>query len=68
MAMEHLLAYFQQNYGSRTKLAARLKITPSAITQWRAVPPEHVLDVEDMTGISRHLLRPDVFGAAEAAA
>lgn len=29
----------------------------------RNVPAERVLDIETKTGVSRHLLRPDVFGA-----
>lgn len=33
-----------------------------AITMWVVVPPEHVLAVEKATGVSRHELRPDVFG------
>ncbi|WP_223485296.1 YdaS family helix-turn-helix protein [Stenotrophomonas indicatrix] len=28
----------------------------------RRVPAEHVLAIEAATGVSRHLLRPDVFG------
>ncbi len=31
----------------------------------RRVPAERVLDIEKVTGISRHDLRPDVFGPAE---
>lgn len=40
-------------------------VTPQAVSQWKKVPADRVLDVERITGISRHLLRPDVFGAAE---
>lgn len=28
------------------------------------VPAEHVLAIESATGVSRHLLRPDVFGSS----
>lgn len=45
-----------------SSLARSLCITPQAVNQWFVVPPERVLDVERLTGISRHLLRPDVFG------
>lgn len=65
--MEHLHSFFQSSYGSRSKLATALGITPGAITQWKAVPAEHVLKVEEFTGVSRYLLRPDVFGKEEAA-
>lgn len=33
----------------------------------RRVPAERVLEIESMTGVSRHELRPDVFGPLEAA-
>lgn len=39
-------------------------ITPQAISQWKKVPAERVLDVERAIGISRHDLRPDIFGPA----
>lgn len=32
----------------------------------RRIPAERVLDIEAFTGISRHDLRPDVFGEAPA--
>jgi DNA-binding transcriptional regulator YdaS (Cro superfamily) len=31
---------------------------------WTAVPAERVLEIERLTGVSRHELRPDVFGPA----
>lgn len=39
-------------------------ITPQAVSQWGKVPPDRVLDVERVTGVSRHELRPDIFGPA----
>jgi DNA-binding transcriptional regulator YdaS (Cro superfamily) len=38
------------------------RITSQAVSQWRVVPPEKVLKVEKITGVSRYELRPDVFG------
>ncbi len=50
-------------------IARLLGVTPQAVNQWvsgnRPVPPRHVLAIEAATGVSRHKLRPDVFGAAE---
>lgn len=43
-------------------------LTSQAVSQWKKVPAERVLDVERITGISRHDLRPDVFGREESAA
>ena len=39
-------------------------ITPQAVGQWRIVPPTRVLMVERITGVSRHDLRPDIYGPA----
>ena len=38
-------------------------ISSQAISQWKRIPGDRVLDVERITGISRHVLRPDIFGA-----
>jgi DNA-binding transcriptional regulator YdaS (Cro superfamily) len=51
----------------RADLAKQLGVTVGAVWQWRQVPAARVLDVERITGISRHELRPDVFGKSEAA-
>lgn len=55
--------------GGPTKAAAALGIeNPSVIANWRTrgrVPAERTLDIERITGISRHELRPDVFGQPE---
>ncbi|HEX5933477.1 MAG TPA: Cro/CI family transcriptional regulator [Pseudorhizobium sp.] len=54
--------------GSASELARRLRVTPAAVLQWRKVPAERVLEVERITGVSRHDLRPDVFGPIPEAA
>jgi DNA-binding transcriptional regulator YdaS (Cro superfamily) len=36
-------------------------ISPQAVSQWKRVPSERVLDVERVTGISRSELRPDLY-------
>lgn len=54
---------FRGNEVVRLHLARSLGITHGAISQWDQVPAERVLDVERITGISRHELRPDIFGA-----
>lgn len=46
-----------------SKLAKSLGVTPSAISQWRHVPPDRVLAVEAVTGIPRDVLRPDLYVA-----
>ena len=52
-----------RNVGSRELVAKRLGITRQAIDQWRgAVPPRHVLAIEEMSGFTRYELRPDIYG------
>jgi DNA-binding transcriptional regulator YdaS (Cro superfamily) len=48
--------------GSMTALAEQLGITPQAVARWRNVPAGRCLEVERLTGISRHHLRPDIYG------
>jgi len=49
------------------RLSDALGIKPQAISQWKQVPADRVLQVEALTGLSRHELRPDVFGPKKAA-
>lgn len=61
--MEKFCDQAKENAGGPAALAKALGgVTPQAVSQWRKVPAERVLDVERLTGISRHHLRPDVFG------
>lgn len=56
--------------GGLTKAAAVLNLSsPSVIANWRTrgqVPARRAIQVESLTGISRHKLCPDVFGEAPA--
>lgn len=52
------------NVGTASELARQLGISPSAVLQWDEVPVRRVLDVERVTGVSRHQLRPDIYGPA----
>lgn len=53
--------------GTGDKLASDLGITPQALSQWDRVPPLRVLEVERITGVPRHELRPDIYPAPERA-
>jgi DNA-binding transcriptional regulator YdaS (Cro superfamily) len=51
------------SYG-QSKLAFDLGIKPQAVQQWCAtgsIPAERALQIEAVTGISRHDLRPDIY-------
>lgn len=51
----------------RIDLAKALGVDKSLVTRWvqGRVPAERVADVERVTGIPRHELRPDIFGSAQ---
>ncbi|OCJ38155.1 Cro/CI family transcriptional regulator [Agrobacterium tumefaciens] len=51
--------------GGASAIARAIGVTPQAVAQWKAIPPEHVLKLEKAFGVSRYVQRPDVFGLAE---
>lgn len=59
-----------EQLGGATKAAEALGVSgPNVVLNWRkrdSVPADKVIAVEAATGISRHDLRPDVFGPAPA--
>ena len=66
----HLNEYFKtQPYGQKAELARRLGITKqwmSEILSGRQAPTAMMaVEIERATGVSRKLLRPDVFGDVE---
>jgi DNA-binding transcriptional regulator YdaS (Cro superfamily) len=53
-----------QSAGSQDKLALEIGVTQQAIAWWLRhgrLPAERVLEVERVTGVSRHDLRPDIY-------
>jgi len=61
--MEDALTRAKKLAGGAGGLADALgNITPQAVSQWTKVPANRVLDVERITGVSRHDLRPDIYG------
>ena len=57
--------------GGARQIAKELDVTTQAVYQWKRIPAEHVLKIEGMLSrvgvwaddkISRHELRPDIFG------
>ena len=47
--------------GGVTELARRIDIAQPSISKWARVPAERVLSVEAATGVSRTVLRPDIY-------
>ena len=53
--------------GSRAELARLMGVTAGAVSKWgkqKKIPINRVIKFEQVTGISRHVLRPDIFGEA----
>lgn len=61
--MEKLTIWLQSERGRRKLLAARLGVTPGAINHWGTVPLDRALAIEEVTGIPRHELCPEMFDA-----
>lgn len=47
--------------GGRAAIAAALGIKRQAIAQWDRCPVARVLEVERISGVPRHFLRPDIY-------
>jgi len=46
--------------GNASTLARLLGVSRAAVSQWKRVPVNRITAVERVTGIPRHLLRPDL--------
>ncbi|NTG73263.1 helix-turn-helix domain-containing protein [Agrobacterium rhizogenes] len=66
--MDKLIEYLRAERGRLSKLANRVGVNPSAVSQWKTVPVEHLAEVADFTGIPREELCPDAFREARESA
>lgn len=68
--MSAITTAIEKQGAGQAGIARLLGVSPQAVSQWvsgvRPVPPRHAIAIEAATGVSRHDLRPDVFGPAEA--
>jgi len=48
--------------GGQAALARKVGISPQGLWWWEICPAERCLQVSQLTGVSVHELRPDVFG------
>ena len=47
--------------GGGAALARHLGLVRQAVYQWDRIPIEHVLPIERLTGLPRHVQRPDIY-------
>lgn len=59
--MTNVINRVLEKVGGPSALSRLLNIRPQAVSQWRRVPVERVLEIERVTGITRHELRPDIY-------
>jgi TorA maturation chaperone TorD len=52
--------------GGVTELARRIGISQPSVSNWIRIPAERVLAVESVSGVARAVLRPDLYGEADA--
>lgn len=48
--------------GGIKSFARQLGVKHQSLYSWHKVPAERVLEIERITGVSRHVLRPDIYG------
>ena len=51
--------------GSICQLARLLGLSQPTVSVWKRVPPHRVIQIEALTGVSRRVLRPDLFDVPE---
>jgi DNA-binding transcriptional regulator YdaS (Cro superfamily) len=56
----------REEFGSYAAVAAICGVTREAVRNWKQIPPQHCITIEEATGgkVTRYELRPDVFGPA----
>lgn len=56
-----VLELVRNERGTAPRIAAACGIQREAVWNWRRVPAGHVLTIERLLGIPRHLIRPDIY-------
>jgi DNA-binding transcriptional regulator YdaS (Cro superfamily) len=59
--MDEALREAVKRLGGLRAAGRALGIAYQAIQKWDRVPPVRVLEIERLTGVSRHDLRPDIY-------
>lgn len=56
---EHAIA----KAGGPSAVGRALGVSPQAVSQWSRVPPNRVIALENLSGVPRHRIRPDIYPA-----
>lgn len=54
------ISLIRSHRGMLAKIADDLGLARSTVSEWDKVPAERLPEVERITGIPRHILRPDI--------
>jgi DNA-binding transcriptional regulator YdaS (Cro superfamily) len=57
---EQAMKLIRSRRGLTSQLTREIGLSRGAISQWRVVPADKLVDVERISGIPRHILRPDL--------
>lgn len=70
MSARNLKAVIRQRGVRLVALAAAANVHKATVTRWmqQRIPAERVLEVERITGVPRHELRPDLYPPSDAGA
>jgi len=60
MPQAPILVHVAQKVGGFAALARELGISRQAVDQWKRIPAHRVIEIEKLSRISRHELRPDL--------
>jgi len=55
------MALLRAERGLQAKVAHGLGLTRAAVVKWRNIPADRLIEIEQITGIPREALRPDLF-------
>lgn len=55
------LRLIRRTKGLQSKIARILKISRQAVDGWSVIPLNRIIQVEEITGIDREKLRPDIY-------
>jgi DNA-binding transcriptional regulator YdaS (Cro superfamily) len=61
MTPQQILERIIEDAGGITKFSASIGVSRQAVDQWQMIPIKRLAAVEKVTGISRTVLRPDLF-------